>query len=111
MFLEVVLTVLLIMSSKVPFDSFLDNFGDSVVFLPVLGVSVLAYPGDVVTHEVWPRSLVRNEFLSWWRPGLSVSGLTHCGRGLTARQCTFLAALMGVLWRRSRQCPQGCFQR
>ena len=45
----------------------------------VLGVSVLAYPGYVVTHEIWPRWLVRNEFLTWWRPGLSAYGLTHCG--------------------------------
>ena len=70
--------------SSFTFDGILDNFGDSVVFLPFLGVSVLAYPGDVVLHEVWPRSLVRNEFLSWWRPGLSVPGLTRCGRGFTS---------------------------
>ena len=72
--------------------------GDSVVFLwaPVLGVLVLAYPGDVVTREIWPRWLVSIEFLTWWCPGLSVLGLTCCGRGLRAR------------WRTSRRRSQGC---
>ena len=68
----------------------------SVVFLPApfLGVLVLAYPSGVVIREIWPRWLVKNEYLTWWCPELSVPGLTHYGRGLEARGCS---------WRRSRR--------
>ena len=61
-----------------------------MVFLNVREVSVLAYLGDVVTREVWSMSLIMNKFLTWWRPGLSVPGLTRRG-------CEFKA------WRRTSQ--------
>ena len=73
--------------------------GDSVASLPApsLRVSVLAYPGGVVTRDICPRWLARNEFFTWWRPGLSVPGLTRCGQGLTAR------------WRTSGRYSRGVF--
>ena len=56
MFLEVLLAALSTTSSKVPFDGSLYNFSQrfgGFLWLPFLGVSVLAYPSWVVTHEIW----------------------------------------------------------
>ena len=95
-FSQGLLAALSMMSSNVPFDGFQRFFlMGSVVFLsaPLLGVSDLAYIGWVEMLEIWPRRLVRNEFLTWWCPGLSVPGLTRYGRGLAAN------------WRTSRRWP------